>query len=57
MRDNINIHYHSVKNRDPWSQSDGDETSSFLLEENGVHPTPFPLTVSGTFGLLKGKGA
>lgn len=30
-----------------------DETSDLLLE---VHRTPFHSTVSGTFGLLKGKG-
>lgn len=46
MREDINIHFHLVRNRDPWSQSDGGESSILLLEENGVHCAPFPLTVT-----------
>jgi len=55
MRDNTDIHCRLVRNCGPWSQSDGDVTSSFL-EENVIHCAPFPSTVSGTFGLFKGKG-
>ena len=55
VQDDTNVHCHSVRNRDPWNQSDDDETSILLLEENKVRRVPFPSTVSGTFGLLKGK--
>ena len=55
VRDDTNVHCHLVRNRDPWNQSDDDETSILLLEENKVRRVPFPSTVSGTFGLLKGK--
>lgn len=55
LRENVNIHFHLVRNRDFWSQSDGDKTSILLLEENEVHRAPSPLTVRETFGLLKGK--
>ena len=56
MRGNTNIHCRLVRNRDPWSQCDSGEISSLLPEENVAHRAPFPLTVSGTFGLLKGEG-
>ena len=55
MRDNTNVHFRSVRNYDPWSQSDDDENSILLPEENEVHIAPFPSTASGTFGLHKGK--
>ena len=55
MRENTNVHYRLVKIRDPWGQNDGAETSSPLLEENGIPRAPFPSTMSGTSGLLKEK--
>ena len=54
MRGNTNVRCCSVRHHDPGSQNDGDETSSLPLEEE-VHRAPFPLTMSETSGLLKGK--
>jgi len=56
MRYNVDIHCHSVRNRDPWSRGDGDELSSLLLEVSEVYRVPFPLTVSANVGLVMGKG-
>jgi hypothetical protein len=56
IRNNTNIHFCLVKNGDLWNWSDGDETSILPLEKNEIHRAPFPSTVSGTFGLLEGKG-
>ena len=56
IRENVNVHFHLVRNRDPSDQSDGDGASTPLLEENEAHRAPSPLIVSKTFGLLKGKG-
>ena len=56
VRENVNIHFHLVRDHGSCDQSDGDRTSILLLEENEAHRAPSPLTVSETSGLLKGKG-